>query len=183
MQTHATVTIAYHGIELRCPSAGVSEDRPFTAGDVALLQSWAARYQELARDDRPAAGLLQLGEDVFTWLNGPERFLVRLLDTAQPPLLIEFAAGREDTPRARAFLDAPWELLASDGRHWALRADAIYCPIRAQTAEIGDVAWTSASEMVGFSARENRSRLIRDAARVRYYPHVQPRPLSIGSCR
>ena len=26
MHAHATVTIAPHGIELRCPSAGVSED-------------------------------------------------------------------------------------------------------------------------------------------------------------
>ncbi len=125
MQAYATVTIAPHGIELRCPSAGVSEDRALAGEDVKLLQGWASRYQKLARDDHPAAGLLQLGEEIFTWLNGPSQFLVRLLDTAQPPLLIEFTTGREDTPQARAFLDAPWELLASDGQHWALRADAI----------------------------------------------------------
>jgi hypothetical protein len=50
MQAHATVTIAPHGIELRCPSAGVSEDRPFTSDDETLLQGWASRYQTLARE-------------------------------------------------------------------------------------------------------------------------------------
>lgn len=133
MQAHATVTLANHGLELRCSTAGVSEDRQYTAEDVSLLQSWASRYQELARTDRPAIKLLRFGEEIHAWLNGREGFLDRLLETAAPPLLIEFGVGKKDTLdtlEARVFLDAPWELLASDGRHWALSLDAIYCPIR-----------------------------------------------------
>ncbi|HWR82754.1 MAG TPA: tetratricopeptide repeat protein [Candidatus Deferrimicrobium sp.] len=128
---HATITLAYHGLELRCPSANISEDRPLTDKDLALLTAWANNYQALARQEHPADGLLKLGQELFDWLNGSTQFLTRLVDTAQPPLLVEFAVSKQDdSPQARAFLDAPWELLASDGIHWALRQDTNFCPIR-----------------------------------------------------
>lgn len=130
MNAHATIALAYHGLDLRCPAAGLSEDRPLSDDDVARLEAWAAGHQKLARKHQPAAELLQLGEGLLDWLNGPTQFLTRLLDTAPPPLLIEFAAGKQDSPQARAFLDAPWELLASDGQHWALRKDTVFCPVR-----------------------------------------------------
>ncbi len=45
----ATITLAYHGLEFRCPLAALSEDRPFAPEDVALLESWAKQYQRMAR--------------------------------------------------------------------------------------------------------------------------------------
>ena len=133
----ATITLAYHGLEFRCPSAGVSEDRPLAPEDVALLESGAKQYQQMARQDT-ADELLKLGEEMFTWLNGPTRTLSRMLDTCQPPLLIEFEAlaktengePAEEAKRARTFLNAPWELLAADGLHWALRDGILFCPVR-----------------------------------------------------
>ncbi|MBI1358089.1 MAG: CHAT domain-containing protein [Acidobacteria bacterium] len=129
MPPAATVTLAHHGLELRCAAAEVREDRPVGDADLEQLAAWTARYRDLASAVAPAAGLLALGQELFAWLNGADRFLDRILDVATPPLLVEFAVGRSDNPRARTFLDAPWELLAQDGRHWAL-GELAYSPVR-----------------------------------------------------
>jgi tetratricopeptide (TPR) repeat protein len=134
MNFHAAIALAYHGLELRCPAANLGEDRPLTAADCQLLTAWAIRHRKLARADHSAGDLLELGHEIFGWLNGPAKFLERLRDSAPTPLLIQFATGREDVAQARCFLDAPWELIAQDGQHWALRGDTAYCPVR----RIGD---------------------------------------------
>jgi len=131
MNPHATISLACHGLELRCPAAGVSEDRPLADEDYRLFARWAARHQELARKSpAAAAGLLQPGCEIFDWLNGAAQFLTRLPDTATTPLVIEFAIGKADSPLAHTFLDAPWELAAHAGRHWSLRSDIMFCPVR-----------------------------------------------------
>jgi hypothetical protein len=54
MQAHATVTLAHHGIELRCSAAGLREDRKLTKDDMNRLQDWAARHRKFAqRRHRP----------------------------------------------------------------------------------------------------------------------------------
>jgi hypothetical protein len=52
--THATITLTPHGLELRCPTAGLTLDQPLADADTALLADWTARYQTLARADRAA---------------------------------------------------------------------------------------------------------------------------------
>jgi len=127
----ATVTLASHGLELRYRPADIRKDRPFNDTDLAQLQTWAKQYRQLAGQKSAAIDLLQLGQQLFDWLNGADKFLTRILENIQPPLLMEFRiAKQDDSPKARAFLDTPWELLASDGRHWALRDDIIFNPIR-----------------------------------------------------
>ncbi|MFN7950376.1 MAG: CHAT domain-containing protein [bacterium] len=55
----------------------------------------------------------------------------RASSRARPPLEIELAIGKVDTDApARAFLNAPWELLAANGEHWALREDIVLVPVR-----------------------------------------------------
>ena len=130
MNFHATIRLTGHGLEFRCPAANVSEDRPITFADWRVLAEWSVRHQKLARERDPAAGLLKLGTEIFEWLNGSDQFLKRLTNTVQAPLLIQFATDKDDSRRAPCFLDAPWELLAHDGRHWVLRADTVFCPVR-----------------------------------------------------
>ena len=132
MSAHATISLAHHGLELRCPAANLREDRPLADADAARLQRWAEQHQELARSKQPSdQPLLDLGREMCAWLDGASSFLARLLDTAPQPLLVEFAISRaDDSPRARAFLDAPWELLAEDTGHWALDPAKAFCPIR-----------------------------------------------------
>ncbi len=132
MTAHATVTLAHHGLELRCAAAGLSEDRKLTEADAAQLQRWAEHHQTLARAGKPAiTEYLDMGRELHAWLNGSSSFLTRLLNTAPVPLLIEFAVSKaDDSPHARALLDAPWELLAEDTGHWALDPAKVFCPVR-----------------------------------------------------
>ncbi|MBM4431308.1 MAG: CHAT domain-containing protein, partial [Chloroflexi bacterium] len=144
MTTLATVRLAEDGkwLHLRCPAAKLDEQRQFSRADYELLKAWAIKHRLLAHHQEPINGsaqrarqeqadaLLKLGEELFAWLNGPEQFLSRLLNTVQPPLLSEFAVSRQDSAEARAFLDAPWELLAAQHEHWALSPNHAFCPLR-----------------------------------------------------
>jgi hypothetical protein len=132
MNSFATVSLAHHGMELRCPAADLSEDRPLATDDCQRLQGWAKRYLEAAGKNDHHDNFLELGQQMHDWLNGPSSFLTRALDVASAPLLIEFAVSRQncESEIAQAFINAPWELLASDGQFWALRPDLAFCPIR-----------------------------------------------------
>lgn len=132
MNPFITVTLAHHGLELRCAPAGLSEDRPFDAADCARLKEWSARYLDATRTTNPHPALLAIGQQIHDWLNGSSFFLARALNSVQNPALIEFGVSRNDCDQepAKALLDAPWELLASEGRFWALRTDLAFCPVR-----------------------------------------------------
>ena len=90
MSAFATLTLAPHGLELRCPAANLREDRPLDDQSVELLKSWGTRYQQAAAAKEQNALLLQLGQEMHDWLNGADSFLTRLQDAAQPPLLMEY---------------------------------------------------------------------------------------------
>ena len=126
----ATITLAYHGLEFRSADGQIREDRQFTDLDCQLLADWAAKHQKLARNRNSPDALLSLGQQIFNWLNGPAKFLSRLIDSVPPPLQVLFVTGKEESPTARCFLDAPWELVADRGRYWALRDDALFSPVR-----------------------------------------------------
>jgi tetratricopeptide (TPR) repeat protein len=132
----ATLTLKDGRLELRCADANVREDRSLTADDVKLLQQWAARHLALAsqHDEATAPALLALGQEMGTWLDSSTSSLTRLLAASTvPPLVLECGISRMDeSDAARAFLDAPWELLALPGhaRHFALREDLVLTVIR-----------------------------------------------------
>jgi hypothetical protein len=130
--TSLTVTLAYHGLELRAPQAGLREDRPLGDADLAALHNWTQRHlvrarSHLAGDDE----LLRIGTEMAEWLNGETSALRRALAGVAPPVIAEFRIERDDeSDRARAFWDAPWELLALDGRYLALDEGVLLCPLR-----------------------------------------------------
>ncbi len=111
MKPHATVRATPRGIELRCEAAGLLEERPLPPEEVARLADWSARYRQIALR-RQRVPLLDLGEEIFRWLDGASRFLERIVDLAPVPLVIEFGAAKQDaSAAARALRDAPWEVL------------------------------------------------------------------------
>src|SRR5208283_3963963 len=132
MNAFATVTFVHGGLELRCPEASLSEDRRVAADDCQILQRWAARYFVEADRETYLNDLDKLGQEMYEWLNGPSSFLTRSLKTARGTLVVEFVVGREDCEEefALALLNAPWEVLASNGEFWALQASLAFCPIR-----------------------------------------------------
>ena len=110
--------------------AGLDAQRPVGAEDTARLTAWAMSYRALLGRHGGEARLLALGRQLYAWLDGGERWLERLLDAAEPPMVVEFQAPARPDELARAFLQAPWELLAES--HGYLAGDALlrYCPVR-----------------------------------------------------
>jgi len=130
MNIAATIALADHRVELRCAAANLREDREFTDADAASLTEWGHRYRQATSEEANDQDLLRIGEELYDWVNGADKFLERMIDSVAAPLIIEFAAGREESDRVRAFLDAPWELIASSGRHWTPREDLVFTPVR-----------------------------------------------------
>jgi hypothetical protein len=62
--------------------------------------------------------------------------LDELLSDAEPPLVLEIGASRKSTPAERTLLEAPWELLWSDG-FLASDIGVGYVPLR-RIGERGD---------------------------------------------
>ena len=131
MNSFATIKLGPHGWEFRCPTANLSEDRPLAADDVQRLQDWAGRYHQAAGARDQSALLLQIGREMYAWVNGTNTFLDRLKKKVRPPLVMEFAIEADNVSEAaHAFLDAPWELLAAMDEHWALNRNISFCPVR-----------------------------------------------------
>ncbi len=131
MSTFATITLTQHGLELRCPAANRSEDRRLAADDGQRFQGWGERYLAAIRKDGDHNVLLELGSEMLAWLEGPTSCLTLSLEAATAPVIIEFTVARlDERDLAKAFLNAPWELLAKDGQFWALRPDLVFCPVR-----------------------------------------------------
>ncbi len=123
MTYHALIAYSGNELELACPTENISEYRVLGGADFQRFAEWARVYRKNAR--YAADRLLQLGQEIFDWLNGPEQFLERSRGTATAPMLALFAAGSQDSSEARSFLDAPWELVAQDGQHWALQPELL----------------------------------------------------------
>ena len=116
-------------LKIRCDSNGLSDDRELSDNDFSLLKQWSGSYLfALSRDSNPDT-LRHIGREMCEWLDGGERCLKRVINAVEPPLLLEFCAAKTD-PRAREFLDAPWELVADESGHWAERDSLAYCPVR-----------------------------------------------------
>ena len=132
MDAKATITLVDERIEIRCEDAQVREDRKVSGDDLRQLKAWGERYAKLTRGEKRAPGdLLEMGEEIFRWLDGSTGALRRMADAGGTPLLVEYVVAKTDeSERARAFLGAPWELVARDGVHWALREDIVFSPVR-----------------------------------------------------
>lgn len=146
------------------PGMALPDERALGPGDVGKLRDWAATYRGLPHDpldrepakDLAGAGgqaalsakLTDLGRDLFGWLDGDGGWLRRVLAQATGAVEIEFAAPLHPTLDERAFVEAPWELLAwPEGGSGSgfLAADAIrrFCPYRRLGAE---AVWPAPSD-------------------------------------
>ena len=110
--------------------AGIDESRVLQDEDAGRFADWAATYRALVDHDNKQAELLDLGRQIYAWLDGGERWLETLLAAGQPPLIVEFQAPQPQDDLANAFLGVPWELLAGEDGHLAADAALRYCPVR-----------------------------------------------------
>ncbi|WP_327011724.1 tetratricopeptide repeat protein [Dactylosporangium sp. NBC_01737] len=86
--------------------------RRLAASDVALLQSLTARYVQAVRSRSNAEVFVDLGRELYRWLDGESGQLAGLLAVATAPLVFEVQAPARPSEPAWSVLRAPFELLA-----------------------------------------------------------------------
>jgi CHAT domain-containing protein len=97
--------------------------------DLNLFKGWITTYQAIKKIDKNEEQLLELGKNLFNWLNGAD-WLSRVLDNVDAPFFIEFQIPKRASEAQHAFTEAPWELLADDKGHLAKDPFIKFCPLR-----------------------------------------------------
>jgi tetratricopeptide (TPR) repeat protein len=112
----------------RCERPNVEATRPVDAAAQSRWANWAERYDTaLLTGDQD--GFPALGREIFDWLDGADRFLLRALEGSGPIQLEIVAPGHPDAA-ATALLDIPWELLANAEGFLASDANRPLCLTR-----------------------------------------------------
>ena len=137
--THLEVRIEDGWLHASAGDAVRDERRRLEPHAETTFEEWAERYRGAhGKPDAPEL-LLALGQEVFQWLNGDERWVERVREAALPPLIVEFAAPLHPDKLAVQFLGVPWELLGDGGGHLAADPSLLYCPVR-RVGEPGEPA-------------------------------------------
>ena len=106
--------------------------RDFGKEDADLIEGWVDGYRKIcARSGDQSNDLLNLGREIYAWLNGSEGIVERARSTRDgTPFVVEFQTPANPNGDAQHFLEAPWETLADDGGFLAGDGKLLYCPLR-----------------------------------------------------
>ena len=100
------------GFELLVGDERIGSRRTIDAADVEFLAGLAGRYARAVHAGRDDGVLIELGRDLYRWLDGDQGQLGALLERAARPLVFEVAGPRSPAEAGWAVLRAPFELLA-----------------------------------------------------------------------
>ena len=128
--SRASLRLEGETLRIEADFAGIHELRALDAADTARFERWTSEYRRALRQLKPGERLLSLGQEIGEWLDGAEHWLARLRREATPPLLLDLEVSRQPSDAERAFLEAPWELVADATGHLAGRDDLLFCPVR-----------------------------------------------------
>jgi len=119
------------GFELLVGEERIGSRRLFDLTDVALLKNLAARYARAVQTHSGPEVLIDLGRELYGWLDGDQGQLSQLLERASSPLVFEIRGPRRPLAQAWAVLRAPFELLAPPAGSF-LAADELtrFCIVR-----------------------------------------------------
>jgi hypothetical protein len=81
------------GFDLLCGETAIGRRRHLDESAVAALKGFSDRYARLVSSSHLAAGFLELGHDLYSWLDGDGRNLTALLQQADRPLRFEVCAA------------------------------------------------------------------------------------------
>jgi hypothetical protein len=98
--------------------------------DFDTFNEWIDSYNYAVKQYDNKEALLKIGKDIFAWLNSGGNWLADYLKNPVCPLVIEFRAPVRSSDAQKAFIEAPWELLADDTGHLAKDPDLKFCPVR-----------------------------------------------------
>jgi tetratricopeptide (TPR) repeat protein len=121
-------------LSIDCQKAKLAEPRDITAEDREQFTRWTKSYGRVLSDSSsrdPGDVLLNVGREIYQWLNGAEGWMERLFrSSAQPPFILEFTVSPEAGEEERCFLEVPWELAADGQGHLAADPYRFYMPVR-----------------------------------------------------
>jgi tetratricopeptide (TPR) repeat protein len=119
--------VELRGTQLLCRSEDphVEGVRQVSDSVVERWRKWASDYNAVLRR-KDHTTLPALGRDIFTWLDGEDRWLTQSLDGVGA-IYLEIAAPASSDMTSRAFLDMPWELLASQSGFLAADSNRPFC--------------------------------------------------------
>lgn len=106
-----TICIELSGNRLSRRGNGAASDRRLTDEDFARLKDWSARYRSI-RSSADDAALKALGQEMFRWLDGSQKWLAGL--GSEGAAAVEFRTTAVPDARGKVFISAPWELLANE---------------------------------------------------------------------
>jgi CHAT domain/AAA ATPase domain len=106
------------------------ERRTLAEADWARFDEWIKQYHDLSWLPGNQENLLDLGHQIHDWLDGKERWLERLREFPDAPVIAEFAVRARPDEKARRFLEVPWELAADSDGHLAAQASVMWAPVR-----------------------------------------------------
>ncbi|MFD7681140.1 CHAT domain-containing protein, partial [Streptomyces sp. NPDC060187] len=102
-----------NGFELFIDDRRVGPRRVLQTSDVELLNAVAGQYVDAVRNGSRGQALLEVGRELYRWLDSDLGQLTRLVDEASVPLVFEVRAPARPSAAAWAVLRAPYELLAA----------------------------------------------------------------------
>jgi tetratricopeptide (TPR) repeat protein len=103
------------GFEVLVGDERIGPRRVLGPADVELLEVLAARYVRAVQAGCDAGVFVELGRELYGWLEGDQGQLSVVLERAVSPLVFEVRGPRSPSDRAWAVLRAPFELLARPG--------------------------------------------------------------------
>ncbi|WP_074769913.1 CHAT domain-containing protein [Magnetospirillum fulvum] len=129
------LSVSSSSVALLKDGTAVGADRDLGEADVTLLEGLSARYatvRELGAAQASIANvqLLEIGRELYGWLDGRQGWLGDLRRVLLPPFLFEIRAPLVPDRAVLAVLRAPWEVLANDRGFLAADSDLGYAPFR-----------------------------------------------------
>ncbi|MCP4107738.1 MAG: hypothetical protein GY749_19700, partial [Desulfobacteraceae bacterium] len=109
-----------------------NESMPISDKDTERCNNWIDSYRNALESKDKADTLLNIGREMYNWLNGEAGIMDRLVnEETGNPLIVDFiGTGGRRTQGTLRFLQAPWELLADEQGHLAAGTDLKFCPVR-----------------------------------------------------
>ncbi|MBO3743681.1 CHAT domain-containing protein [Actinoplanes flavus] len=100
------------GFEILAEGRRIGPRRRITADDGALLRALADRYVQAVHAHAGDATFVELGRELYAWLDGDQAQLSDLLTRVRAPATFEVRAPKDPGDQVWAVLRAPFEVLA-----------------------------------------------------------------------
>ena len=126
------IVVDESGLVLVAEGERIGPWRLVSGADAGFLADLATRYAQAVRAFSDNEILVELGRELFSWLDGDEGQLSALLKRVPIPAVFEVRGPWQPSKRAWAVLQAPFELLARPSGAGFLAGDTLarFCVVR-----------------------------------------------------